>query len=380
MIVIKITFLSCASNTYYQDNSYRDSKLFQEPQIEYHFDKMPNNINVIFFTSKLTKPEDSIIQGFLNNYYSNLKLYNPEILFLRITEDQIKNQVCKKETSRISYPVIIDLNKDNSELKKKCLREIIRDKGLLVSIYKDNEISQNWIHQISFDKQKEEYDFLNYARSQQSNDILLIKNQDVKEDSYIEDSWKSLKGNIKRISILEESKTYENLISESLSIDRSIDRKKILSYKTSLNLGFSPRRRSDVDSIIINTNIDQAKSINPAIAYNFSEDLNIYYINTQEYNYQFNLNNRDLNGVTLFEYPINIINEDIINRNDIEKVMYATGFDIFEIYLLINNKSTKRRFSYLGLSGQFKINSTLSIERKRPLLKINQDRFKVITP
>ena len=266
---------------------------------------------------------------------SNLKLYNPEILFLRITEDQIKNQVCKKETSRISYPVIIDLNKDNSELKKKCLREIIRDKGLLVSIYKDNEISQNWIHQISFDKQKEEYDFLTYARSQQSNDILLIKNQDVKEDSYIEDSWKSLKGNIKRISILEESKTYENLISESLSIDRSIDRKKILSYKTSLNLGFSPRRRSDVDSIIINTNIDQAKSINPAIAYNFSEDLNIYYINTQEYNYQFNLNNRDLNGVTLFEYPINIINEEIISRNDIEKVMYATGFDIFAISSII---------------------------------------------
>ena len=58
--------------------------------------------------------------------------------------------------------------------------------------------------------------------------------------------------------------------------------------------------------------------------------------------------------------------------------MYAIGYDAYELYLLLNNPSTKNKYTYSGLSGQFLISRKEIIKRKGIIAKIENGDFKRI--
>jgi hypothetical protein len=150
---------------------------------------------------------------------------------------------------------------------------------------------------------------------------------------------------------------------------------KELEYITSIKLGFIPRKRKDIDTIIIYTNMNEARVIKPAIEYNFAGDLNVYFLNTEKFNYKSNINKKDFEGIIFLEYPINILNyeqKSLTSRG----MMYGLGFDAFELFLLLNHPSSKRKFIYYGLTGEFLIKNNLKIKRQSSLIKVFEEKFK----
>ena len=373
ILFIKLSLISCASTIPFSTDSSLDTPIYKPPNIDYKYNKIPNKLNLIFLRNEQKENLNEVIEGFIDNYFSKTLLHQPQVEVLMIDPENINKVTCKNLVRNYEYSIIIDKNNINTINKKECLKQIHKPKSLLISLYTKDKDNRGSFRQILFDSEDDMSELLLHARNSQSKNAILFENQKFENDNSLANLWTKLGGKIKETIILKESRSYEDLIAKSLLLSESMKRKQSLSYLTGLKLGFTPRKREDIDSIILHTDIEKGKAINPAIAYNYAEDLNIYFLNTKKLNYKFNINKKDFEKITLIDFPINLMESSTFSSRG---PMYAIGYDAYELYLLLNNPSTKNKYTYSGLSGQFLINRKEIIKRKGIIAKIENGDFK----
>ena len=261
LIILTLT-ISCASNlpnlTSYENNS----NLYQEPIFEYKLNKIPTRVNIIVIESSKFNTSENIFEGFIDNYFSKQNLDGLETKFLRIKLNDLNKINCKKFIKDSDYSIVIDTLDQDSIVKKECLVQLNKGKGLFISFYAPTTIKQRTMHQISFDVKEDMLRLLSLARRENSRNSIVIKSQLHKNDFTLENLWENLEGKVINSNILDSSESYETLISRSLSLSESDKRMKELEYTTSIKLGFIPRKRKDIDAIIIYTNMNKAKRLN----------------------------------------------------------------------------------------------------------------------
>ena len=103
-------------------------------------------------------------------------------------------------------------------------------------------------------------------------------------------------------------------------------RSRKLSRIIGLQIKNEPRKREDIDSIFLSTSLSNARSLKPALEYNFAENISVY----------------------------------LIQRNNSRN--FAIGYDAYELVLLLDT-SSKRDFNYFGLTGLI-TNKYPSIQKK----------------
>ena len=256
-----ILFIGCSTNI--PNNTFDSNKVIaiEKPEISYAPTKLPNSINVLLFDTEGLKEKEFISGLSVNYYYFKKQInYSPQISFLNIKEFNKNNCDLKQ---RYMTTLIVYLTDDLlGSLDDVCLNNILKLKTVLIDAttfsmtYRQSQVVLN------LNKKQEYKSLLVHARNNGSNNVLIIDEQKTSDKTTISEIWRELDGNVLG-SYTSSSKSSQNLLSIILLIESSKERSRKLSRALSTSLENFPRRRKDIDSIILSVSLEKARSLKP---------------------------------------------------------------------------------------------------------------------
>ena len=171
----------------------------------------------------------------------------------------------------------------------------------------------------------------------------------------------------------------EKLISELLGIEDSRLRSRKLARVLSVPLETIPRRRLDIDSIILSVSISRARSLKPALEYNFGESISVYLLSNWINNETYLKKEIDLEGITVIDMPwvLNASVNELSEKKNTRSRSFAIGYDMFELILLLNNNANQRSFQYTGMSGKISFNQG-KLNRKSIKARIEESNYRAL--
>ncbi len=156
-----------------------------------------------------------------------------------------------------------------------------------------------------------------------------------------QDRWRALGGNIINISAYGNQKDYSTMVKTLLDVDLSEERAANLRRIIGQSFEFTPRRRQDIDFVFLLANKDQARGINPTLAFYYAEDIPVY---STSHVYEYNdskIESIDLNGIRFCDIPWKLGEPDVTQRQlqtlwpgakSSLAPFYALGVDAFRLY------------------------------------------------
>ena len=378
LILINLLVLaSCASNFLFQTQETEEELIsVEKPDISYEFKALPKKINIIYSNSKDYEARN-FIKGMSVNYfyYKNLK-YNPELNFL--DSKSIEETNCSIRNYPRTYLVLFLNSKLHQQLSKNCLEKLIKLNGILV-LSDENWISSNPnLIKFKVDRKEDYIDLLYYAKNQGSLNAIIIDDEKTEDRDKLSQIWKNLDGRTIKSSKSENNQN-EELLSDLLLIENSKVRALKLSRTLSLPIESTPRRRRDIDSLILSVSLSRARSLKPALEFNFGESLSVYLSPDWRETEYYEDKEMDLEGVTLIDMPwmLNASSDIEIDMQRSRSRNYATGYDVYELILLLNNPSSKRNFTFKGMSGKISLKAG-KLKRQSLKIEVKKGEYKFI--
>ena len=372
-----ILFIGCSTNI--PNNTFDLNKVIaiEKPETFYDPTKLPENINVLLFDTEGLK-EKEFIKGLSVNYYYFKKEinYSPRLNFVKIEEFRKNNCILKQGYKATLIVFLTD--ELSANLDDACLNNMLKLKTVLIDDANFPRINQQSQIVLNFNKKKEYLSLLEHAKNKGSNNAMIIDEEKTSDKAILSEIWKDLDGNILG-SYTSANKSSQNFLSNILLIENSKERSRKLSRALSIPLEIFPRRRKDVDSVIMSVSLEQARSLKPELEYNFGESLSVYLFphwDDQTFNIQKEL---DLEGIALIDLPwmlnskASFIPELTMKRNR----NFAYGFDAYDIVLLISNPQSSKYFKYIGMTGEL-VYKNGKLVRKSLKAEIQEGLFKVI--
>ena len=372
-----ILFIGCSTNI--PNNTFDSNKVIaiEKPEISYAPTKLPNSINVLLFDTEGLKEKEFISGLSVNYYYFKKQInYSPQISFLNIKEFNKNNCDLKQ---RYMTTLIVYLTDDLlGSLDDVCLNNILKLKTVLIDAttfsmtYRQSQVVLN------LNKKQEYKSLLVHARNNGSNNVLIIDEQKTSDKTTISEIWRELDGNVLG-SYTSSSKSSQNLLSIILLIESSKERSRKLSRALSTSLENFPRRRKDIDSIILSVSLEKARSLKPELEYNFGESLSVYLFPDWDNETFYLQKELDLEGIALIDLPwmLNSKATFIPELPTKRSRDFASGFDAYDIALLISNPSSSNYFKYIGMTGEL-IYRNGKLVRKSLKAEIKKGLFQMI--
>ena len=218
---------------------------------------------------------------------------------------------------------------------------------------------------------------LAYANENTWNKNIVIDNLLTKDKTFIQNLWEEFGRITAKTTTVSETKNNEEILAELLLIKRSKDRARELSRAISSPIEYLPRRRGDIDSIFLSVDLLQARTLKPAIDYNFAESVGVYVVPNWENEERFLDIEKDLEGVMLIDMPIKLnantpfFDDSVIKRNR----SFAIGYDSYELALILSaNKENNIEFT--GMTGRFSSSPRGKLSRKSLKVKVQGGKIK----
>lgn len=145
--------------------------------------------------------------------------------------------------------------------------------------------------------------------------------------------------------------TYADAIQQLLSLDASDDREERLADTLGKRLEFDPRRRRDVQFIFLAGSAEDARQIQPQIAYYHADDVPVF-STSRVYELSSNVDNTLLDGISFDDMPWTLLDSGSVAdiRDEVQKDwpanfaansrLYALGFDAYRLLPLLYNTHT----------------------------------------
>jgi len=376
MLLVTITmFIGCSSNITKNNLPLNESILIEKPNINYDTRILPKKINILFLDYK-NNPEKDFVSGLLRNYYyfKDTINYSPEINLISFKFLLENNCSLKKESN--NYSIIFLSKKFFRNLDPQCLNKILKLEGLIINENNNVKINKQNLTEFKLDLRSEYQDLLEYAINNGNiNSLLIYENKTINEE-LIERIWLDLEGNVVLPSS-SKNQSNKNLLSNILLIKNSEDRARNLRRILSIPLEFTPRRRMDIDSIILSVPIAKARSLKPELEYNFGETLSVYLFPSWDNESYYFDKELDLEKVFLVDLPwmFNSKIDYLKGPPEERRRFFAFGYDSYDIALLLSTVSGSRRFEYKALSGKLLFTNQI-LSRKSLKVEIKDGRFK----
>lgn len=152
--------------------------------------------------------------------------------------------------------------------------------------------------------------------------------------------WLSSDGIIVDEARYSEQRDYSDLVKSLLKVDESQDRADNLRRIIGERFEFTPRRRQDVDFILLLGNAAQARGLNPTLAFFYADDLPVYSTSHVHEKSDSRIDNIDLNGIRFCDIPWKLaVQEDI--HKEVRTLwpasrslmsFYALGADAYRLF------------------------------------------------
>ena len=376
--IILLFLFSCSSNPKNTIERNQEELLIEKPHINYKLNSLPKDINVIYFSDsriQTTFPDE--VKGLLTNYYSFSKKnkYFPNIKFINLKAASS----CSFTINRDAYNFIF-IFKDSidNKLYDLCLNRFTNRNVLVISDLEDNSAPKSF-RRFLVNRNKDKYELIRFMNSY-SNNAMVIDNEVTKDKYKIGDFWKKeFKKGIAEYKTFNETESSQDIFSNLLLLEQSIKRKRKLSRIISKELNHKSRTRQDIDTLFLSVNTQEARSLKPALDYNYSADMAVFLANDWVGDIQFLKADEDLDGVISidipFMLPTSLPNELRALQNKSRN--FAIGYDAFEIALLTKGARNLSKVTYKGLTGKitFKDNS---IDRKSTIFKIRDGIYEYL--
>lgn len=377
ILVNLILFIGCTSNI--PNNTFDLNKVIsiEKPKVNYDLKKLPKNINIFLFDAEGNQ-EKEFINGFSVNYYFFKKElnYSPKVNF--ITKKELDKRECSLTLKNNDYSIIFLTDYFLNNLKPSCLNRILKLKAIIINASNYLKVNNQSQIVLDLDKNKEFKNLLKFAKNNGSINTYFIDEEDTLDNDVLSKLWLSLNGKVLGFST-SNGKLNQNLLSNVLLIESSKERSRKLSRALSSSLESNPRRRMDLDSIIMSVSLAEARRLKPELEYNFGESLSVYLLpNWDDESFYFE-KEFDLENVSLIDLPW-MFNPKIPYLGDLTKKRnrnFAFGYDSYDLTILLNNPSSLRQFHFIGMSGEL-IYSNGKLSRKSLKTEINNGLFKVI--
>ena len=378
IIFLNLTlFVSCTSNV--PNNTFDSNKVISidKPKVTYEVKKLPKRINIFLSDTKSIK-EKEFINGFSMNYYYFKKQINYFPIINFITREELDKKDCSFNVKNNDYSIIFLTDAFLKNLKSSCLTKILKLKAVLINSNNYPNLNEQTQVVLNFNKKTEYEDLLKYAKNNGSHNVLIIDEKDTSDKHILNEIWLELEGNVLDSST-SNGMSNQNLLSNILLLESSKERSRKLSRALSSPLESNPRRRMDVDSIIMSVSLREARSLKPELEYNFGENLSVYLLpNWKDQSFYLD-KELDLERVSVIDLPW-MFNSNISYLRNLPKKRnryFAFGYDSYDIALLLNNPSSTRQFKYTGMSGELSYKNG-SLSRKSLKTEISEGLFKVI--
>ena len=218
---------------------------------------------------------------------------------------------------------------------------------------------------------------VNYASENTRNKNIVIDNLLTKDKLYIKTIWEALERTTAMATTISDTRNNEEILAELLLIKRSKDRARELSRAISSPVEYLPRRRGDIGSIFLSVDLLQARTLKPAIDYNFAESVEVYVVPNWENEESYLKTEKDLEGVILIDMPFKLnayapfLDESVIKRNR----SFAIGYDSYELALVLS-ANKKRDLKFIGMTGRFSSSPKGKINRKSLKVKVEKGKIK----
>ena len=372
-----ILFIGCSTNI--PNNTFDSNKVIaiEKPEISYDPTKLPERINVLLFDMEGLKEKEFISGLSVNYYYFKKQInYSPQISFINIEEFNKSNCDLKQ---RYKTTLIVFLTDELwGSLDKVCLNNIFKLKTVLIDAADFSRTNQQSRVVLNFNKKKEYRSLLEHAKNNGSNNVLIIDEEETSDKATLSKIWKELDGNVLG-SYTSSSKSSQNLLSNILLIESSKERSRKLSRALSASLESFPRRRKDIDSIILSVSLERARSLKPELEYNFGESLSVYLFPDWDNETFYLQKELDLEGIALIDLPwmLNSKATFIPELSTKRSRDFASGFDAYDIALLVSNPSSSNYFKYIGMTGEL-VYKNGKLARKSLKAEIQKGLFKLI--
>lgn len=156
-----------------------------------------------------------------------------------------------------------------------------------------------------------------------------------------EQEWLSLGGNIVDAAAFENRADYSDLVKSLLDVDESESRATELRRIIGKRFEFTPRRRQDIDFIVLLADPAQARRLNPTLAFYYAEDIPVYATSHVHEQSDSKIDAIDLNGIRFCDIPWKLAETDGLQQR-IETAwpsatralgaFYALGVDAYRLY------------------------------------------------
>ncbi len=376
--IILLFLFSCSGNPKLTIERNLEELLIEKPKINYKLNSLPKDINVIYFSDpkiQETFPEE--VKGLLTNYYAFAKKnqYFPNIKFINLNKVSSCSMIRNKE----AYNFIFFLkNSADNKSKDLCLNKLVNESDLIISDF-DNQSVPNNFKTFLVNRNDDKYELIRFMNTY-SNYAMVIDNE-VTQDKYdIGQFWKEkFNKEIAEYKTFDKTESSQVIFSNLLLIDQSLKRKRKLSRIISKDLDHKSRTREDIDALFLSVNTQEARSLKPALDYNYFEEMDVFLANDWEGDIQFLKTDKDLEGVISIDIPFMLTTPlpDDLKAFKNKSRNFAIGYDAFEIALLLQGTRNLKRTTYKGLTGKITFKDK-GIVRKSTIFRIKNGVYEYL--
>lgn len=184
--------------------------------------------------------------------------------------------------------------------------------------------------------------------------------------------WLELGGNIVNSSAFSDQKDYSTMVKTLLDVDLSEERATNLRRILGQSFEFTPRRRQDIDFVFLLANQDEARGINPTLAFYYAEDIPVY-STSHVYAYSDSrIESIDLNGIRFCDIPWKLGTADPAQA-ELQALwpgaksalapFYALGVDAFRLYPRLEQMKRLSNERIYGETGILRLDNNNVLNR-----------------
>ena len=360
LFLLFLCLLSCSSNPVSPIDPKKNI-FITKPEVVFNIKNLPKQINVFYFNLDIDAEDSSpLLQGITDNYYYYKEEigYAPELNFIDFSDNVycMENMTLLKE----SFSIGLLFNQDYSLLDNNCYQRFLKLKGLVVTKNKIMGVKESALREFNINREVDIKNLLNIAKNKGGLRAIIIDDSTTKDKALVKKIWENMDGEVVSSVSSEKKISSQNLLSKILLLEQSKVRGRKLSRIIGLPIKTEPRKREDIDSIFLSTSLSNARSLKPALEYNFADNISVYLIPSWSEDEHLTDSELDLEKVMISEMPF------LLNTNTSFKETnsrnFAIGYDAYELVLLLET-SSRRNFNYFGLTGLI-TNEYPSIQKK----------------
>lgn len=327
------------------------------------------------------KAAEAIRDGFLTRYYSNsqFQLAKPSIRIYDTTAVTDMKHLYLQAVEEGAQFVIGPLMKENVYELSSLSRRDMRVPILALNQNKDIKNIPPYFYQFALSPENEAEQLAQFAAQKQlQNAVVVVPNN--KWGTRIIDSfgdrYSLLGGHVVSTIQVSSNEDQAKAVRELLNVENSRARSQAIKYSIREKVHFQPRRRQDIDVIIMAAPPEQARQIKPLFDFYFAQDIPVLATSSVYSGTPDPSKDRDMNEVVFCDMPWLLANaqqeqtsKDLITQHwpsesSFYARLYAMGVDAFELSARMNQLSSSRQNEYPGATGYLSLGPNQMVERR----------------